>query len=436
VKYRVLLVLFGVGLSLLLLEGALRLQEWAQMNARIGRTKARARLYQPDPDLEWFHRPGAESIASSPGEFRLPVRINSQGLHDREYRVARTPGSTRILFLGDSFLQALQVPAPQSAQDLIEEGLTRRLESSGRGPVEVINAGVAGYGPGHELLLYRRMAPVWQPDLVLVLLCMGNDVEDESPQLAQRVFLSGIEHNVFFEIDDGRPVSLVAPRAENLSPYAPTGHPVSNSKRPAYLALHKALALHSRVYRLVTSRLLGNPWLLARLGRMGVAQTPFLPSKYARNAHDPPYEEALTVVKALLLQMAVEAHRNGSAFGVAIVPELAQVRPEVVLGKFARSSTFQNEFDPQKTSRDLGVFLASRNIPCLDLWPSFRDEERRTGEPLYFRRDGHLNALGHRVMARALEEWLLDSRLLDSRLLDSRLLDSGVVHSASTTQPG
>src|SRR5262245_12625129 len=79
--------------------------------------EAGVRIFQPQPlasisrspRLGWMHKPNSEFVYER-SEFRVPVRFSSAGLRDREYPFAKPPGTLRIAWLGDSFVEALQVP--------------------------------------------------------------------------------------------------------------------------------------------------------------------------------------------------------------------------------------------------------------------------------------------------------------------------------------
>src|SRR5690606_3914579 len=111
-------------------------------------------------------------------EFRVPVRINSHGLRDRERSLEKPAGSRRVLVVGDSHVEALQV----ELEDAIGPQLEQRLRAS-LGTVEVVSAGVSGYGTAGELLLFRSLGWRFEPDLVVLAFYPGNDVKNNSPLL-------------------------------------------------------------------------------------------------------------------------------------------------------------------------------------------------------------------------------------------------------------
>lgn len=121
----------------------------------------------------WKLRPGFGGWTAK--ENHLFIRINSDGLRDREHPRAKPPHTLRIAVLGDSYMQAMNVPWP--------DAFPARLESELRGCLaplvpEVVNFGVSGYGTAQEALAFETHAAAYQPDLVLTALYAGNDLTD------------------------------------------------------------------------------------------------------------------------------------------------------------------------------------------------------------------------------------------------------------------
>ena len=112
------------------------------------------------------------------GESRR-VRTNRLGFHDHERDTTPAAGTRRILFLGDSFLEAYQAA--------IEENLSQRvarLLSRPGARVEALNQGVHGYGLGSHFLMVRERVEAWKPDAVVLVLYLGNDLHDNYAPLA------------------------------------------------------------------------------------------------------------------------------------------------------------------------------------------------------------------------------------------------------------
>jgi hypothetical protein len=101
------------------------------------------------------------------------------GLRDPRQSYDKPPGTFRVLLLGDSYVEAAQVQAPQTMAARMEAILTR---ASGR-PVEVINGGVFGYGTTQEYLLLDQEGAKYQPDLVVLFFCHCNDLANNNYRL-------------------------------------------------------------------------------------------------------------------------------------------------------------------------------------------------------------------------------------------------------------
>src|SRR5438067_876897 len=168
-RRRLLLVLFGVVFGLALVEIGLRLIGYSYPEFYVSDAR---RGYSLRPNMEGWYRKEGEAN----------VRINSDGLRDREHWKIKPLNTFRIAVLGDSFVEALQVPFEESFCYLIEQQLRSCPARAGH-DVEVINFGVSGYGTAQELITLR--SEVWQysPDLVLLAVTTNNDISDNSQAL-------------------------------------------------------------------------------------------------------------------------------------------------------------------------------------------------------------------------------------------------------------
>ena len=106
--------------------------------------------------------------------FTVPLRTNSLGLRDREYGPA-SPGTLRVYFLGDSFIFGNRVPLEDTVTKVLERQLATRL---GPRKVEVVNGGMPGYSTVQESRFFEETVDQIRPSLVLLALCVGNDVWD------------------------------------------------------------------------------------------------------------------------------------------------------------------------------------------------------------------------------------------------------------------
>lgn len=106
--------------------------------------------------------------------FTVPLRTNSLGLRDREYGPPG-PEMLRIYFLGDSFIFGNRVPLEDTVTKVLERQLATRLAPR---VVEVVNGGMPGYSTVQEYKFFEETVDHIRPNLVLLALCVGNDVWD------------------------------------------------------------------------------------------------------------------------------------------------------------------------------------------------------------------------------------------------------------------
>jgi GDSL-like lipase/acylhydrolase family protein len=117
----------------------------------------------------------------------VAVSINSLGFRDnREYQLAKPPGTFRIIVLGDSVTFGHGTLYETTYPYLLEQQLKEwRPETNW----QVWNLGVPGYNTGQELALLQRVGPQYQPDLVIVGFFL-NDLQDneviDRPSVARR----------------------------------------------------------------------------------------------------------------------------------------------------------------------------------------------------------------------------------------------------------
>ncbi len=367
------------------------------------------RFYQPDALVGWSHIPDAQGRWGVWPEFSSKVRINSQGLRDREYSYHKPAGVYRVLVLGDSFVQGMQVPAAQTFPKVLEEILNRA--GAGR-RYEVINAGVAGYATDNELLFYREEAYRYEADLVLLAFYHGNDVKDNSIQLMNRDF-----RKPYFELEAGKlelrsfPLGLagVLPDAARVAQANP---------------IKRFLLGHSRLYLSTRELLKRSPLLFDILTELSVGDFHLRRrSDYEREVNNfeiyepeyaPAWREAWELTGRELELLAALAGHHGSRFAVASMPDAAQIYPKRWQETLAAYPEMLGgrAWDLEKPDRLLAAMLAAQRIPLLLPNAAFK-QQAEAGARLYNRLDGHFNANGHRLMAEQLASWLRSAELLD-----------------------
>ena len=107
---------------------------------------------------EWYAR-----------NFSVKIQTNAMGFCDLPRTVEKPPGTVRIALLGDSMVEALQVPFEKNAGQLLEKRLNAKQEVALPGErVEVLNFGTSNYSVGQYLLVWENIAAQCKPDYVFV----------------------------------------------------------------------------------------------------------------------------------------------------------------------------------------------------------------------------------------------------------------------------
>jgi lysophospholipase L1-like esterase len=124
-----------------------------------------------NPEIGHEHRPDRNGIYMG-----VPVATNALGLRDREITLAKEPGVTRVLMLGDSLTFGWGVALEDTPAKILE----RKLARDGK-RIEVINAGVGNYNTSMEVAYFLDKGRKLAPDIV-VLNYFINDAE-ETPRM-------------------------------------------------------------------------------------------------------------------------------------------------------------------------------------------------------------------------------------------------------------
>jgi hypothetical protein len=198
-----LLILLGISLGVIVAEAAVRL---------FGLAKPVFLVYSATRG--WKLRAGARGWQLDEG--RAFVRVNRWGYRGKDWTPSKPNGTLRIAVLGDSFVEAPQVAQQDTACEVIQRELSRKLSSvvHGRLPqlkrVDVLNFGVDGYGTAQEY--FTLLEDVWRfsPNMVVLAFFPGNDVRNNS------AVLEGDKCRAFF-VPHGNGVALGGPFEQSIS---------------------------------------------------------------------------------------------------------------------------------------------------------------------------------------------------------------------------
>jgi len=356
---RGLMILLSVGLTVGLLEGALRVL---------------VDRYRCDERLGWTYRPDSRVLVFNwTGEFLHFVHFNRAGWRDdRELPAGPDLGAYRIALLGDSFTAGLQVPAERSFPRLLETGLRSRAPGSGR--IEVWNAAVDGFGTTQALRMFEERVAPYRPNLVLLGLFLANDLGDNVPY--------GGSRNHYLATRCGRP----------------------------YVGLNASGAM-VEIHDDRSARQSGS-WLTRLLRRSELYANLFPGSDVDPNAfadwdvfvgkHPEAVASAWELTRALLRELDREVQAKGGRLVVVLMPHQQEARVGVDAPSPKSSSI---DFDRAHAFAE--AFLRQAGIAYVDLYPPLRGTIAK-GEHPYLRRDMHWNSRGHQIVAEVVQQWLVD----------------------------
>ena len=302
------------------------------------------------PDVEGIYR-GLSVLHPNP-EIHTKVQINSLGLRGPEVSIGKPPGVRRLLILGDSFVEAFEVPYEQTFYARLE----KMAQAAGHFPLQVLSMGVMGYGTAQELLWLRQNGNLIKPDVVLLILFLGNDVVDNSRAL----HFSGARP--YFDLV-GNQLELVSlPNALNRYKYWAAEHIRS-------FLLYKELAVRFSGIRQL-------------LDRFSLDNNPGRGSTAPRTQSDPRPYRGYQLTFALVKEMQRTTKKLGSHLLVAYYGDYQTGLPE-------------------DGSELTAAFCIREKVECLNLNPDVNPDPRNVVP-----NDGHWSVAGHRVVADSLwRQW-------------------------------
>ena len=372
----------------------------------------------PDPITGWSGLPGAEGRSfNDVYEYDVAVKINQRGLRSPDIGYEKSDGVYRIMILGDSFTEAIQV----ELEETFGQQLARLLQDQGC-RVEVINAGVGGWGNDQELLWLREEGYKYHPDLIILQVFPRNDFMNNYQPLEAANMGANLKH--YFRLVDGQLQLELFPFDPEKAPPV-TGENVVVKPEPVPPGLLAPvgdwLFRHSHFYRWTDPRIrIMAPKFAAKLARLGIIKPgretqiiaqgdDYLPITF--NAYRLDYDEDWEQAAALTGALFSEIKWTASSMNAGLVAILANA-PEEVYPPFwkqlqKRFPPLQSpDFSPDSAHEHMLALLAAEDIPALDLRNAFRQAWEEQNRLLHYPVDGHWNSAGHALAARELAQFL------------------------------
>jgi lysophospholipase L1-like esterase len=328
---------------------------------------------------------------------RIGVHINDMGLRGPS-APRSVAAKSSVVILGDSFVVSRESEYSQAFPQRLEDLLNGRMS----GGVEVMNAGVPGYGTAQELLLVRELyeGGRLKPDIFL-LMFFTNDILD----------------NLCLSYSDLK-----------LQPVRPC-YTLDQARQPVLATIPKylpdyeddAIAAAEKVYAGVKTFSIARAWTeewiqtkgewVGLLTRMGLSpEVPRMPGLLNAWYRNEVVQHGAPLTAALIAQMRKEIRERGGELIVSMIPSPFQLYPETYVPLLQNSfpgdiivERFQSDiFRPQRIVREMCL---KADVPFQDLAPILTEHRDM---PLFIPRDGHLTHVGHKVASEALLPFVLE----------------------------
>jgi hypothetical protein len=261
------------------------------------------------------------------------------------------------------------VPLQQTFGKLLEQRLNARAS---RYRYRVLNAGVQGYGPVEELLLFKSIAAGLQPDLVIEVVFVGNDAEEAVTSAPKLRF-------------DGRPATDV----------------VSDS----IVTRLRRIVRRSMVLQVLRLR------VVAATERFTTSLAPPEPPLQSYAAQPGArIAEGVAITRRCIEEIASIAAGSRARTAIVLMPARFQV-DDADFGRLKENvAAAGGELQRDAATERFDKALSTLPLPRLDVLPALRSASR--GPDLFFQQTVHLTPRGHVIVADALERFIEQEHLL------------------------
>lgn len=325
-------------------------------------------LFEPDPPRRFRLTPGHNGFLSNIIEFETSISINTLGLRGPELAEKKN-SSRRILVIGDSFAFGWGVEQDETFVALLGQELQ---------DTETVNAGVPGFSVVDEVDWFERYGLEQQPDLVLLAVCLANDILDATE----------------------------ARRKERISNVAGAG---PNKGFTSWLYKNSHLmrwAVWAPPANLRTFLGLPEPWVVTLAKDM-----------IKTNSDDPSsvlVKQGRQATEAALARLSQLSAEHDFSIAAVLIPAEYQIQEDFWKAILPHFGLSPDDYDPEIPGRFFAEALARHGIPTLEVAPLLR-QAQLNGETVYFKADGHWTLAGHRLASLALQDFFIEQDLLRPR---------------------
>lgn len=315
------------------------------------------------------------------GDYNTKITTNSLGYRNKEFTLEKKDGTKRILVLGDSMTFGVGVKDDETYPYLLEQLLKQKSQTN----IEVINAGFTdGFSPDSYYVHLKKRGLLLKPDLVVLGFFVWNDISDLSETVWKKIDSEGLPEQVesCCRMVDGGVL-----RSKNVE--CKYRYPVLRESH-LFLLLVNTLSNNFKLFVPAKNQ------ITKRDLEQGCILHPFCVEKFKEE------EEKTYKVISAMKKLTEENHMD---FLVVLLPVDIQFYPDA-WEKYGRT-WLPIEGQENFIQKRIAGRLSLENIKYLDLYPVFKKE--KDNHP-FFRSDAHFNALGHRLVAEEIANYLLENK--------------------------
>jgi lysophospholipase L1-like esterase len=369
-------------------------------------------LSQSDPAVGYIPSPFYEGRVKT-SEVDYSIKINSQSMRDVEHAINKRGDIKRILGLGDSFTFGCSVDYEYAYLTQLE----KILNNNGN-KVEIIKAGVGGYGTDDEYHYLFNYGLKYKPDIVLVGFFVGNDVRDtmlgfHKCNTANGTVWRAAYSDKYTTANGVTEWNKTILRSHGIIKESEKNELSSVFKSTILTLFPQSTRFFYSKYKIIKNKFFG----IGEGSQISNSQTNLSILSYEtfyKKEYSDDVERGWNETFDFLMRIKNLTEANNSTLVVVIIPVREQVHKEDwELRKIQRKMEYglnEKDFDLEKPQKKLIDFCEGNNISYIDLLPKFK-EKAMNGIRLYYKSDVHWNEKGHELAADIIAESLLKENL-------------------------
>ncbi len=319
-------------------------------------------------------------MSSPDTHHRFVSEMNLYGFRDDEWSVSNNSGKTRVLFLGDSFVEGIMA----EQHETIPTGFKNESND-----IEVMNAGVLGVGPTAYLQLATDMAPIFKPDIAIMCI-YANDLGQNVP-IIPTTHLKARHHAI-------------------LKPRFMTWISENSERGPLYSRWHSG----------------EEPYLLPFVSKHGQELTPiqraikqgtFNGNRVGAIEEEAGYLRVRAQLGACVPYFVQVCKDVGTEPIIVYIPSKHQLTrhympfEQAVNPSINPDSLDLTTIEYQRHAAELKMACKASGVAFLDLTPILKSEEERKNH-LYWNYDEHMRGTGYLLVGREIRKFATSKGLL------------------------